>query len=108
MNKLWKTRKHARTLIQMAFLCVLVDLAGESGQHTVKQPEGCGTSPHKSSGITNLFGGKARFSKRCFCVWNENRMIILSPGPSGREQTARCPVFNSKTVTKYLSRSRSA
>jgi hypothetical protein len=38
MNKLWKTLKHAPTLIEMVFLCMTSGKCDKDQKMTVKQP----------------------------------------------------------------------
>jgi hypothetical protein len=58
MNKLWKTCKHARVLIEMAFLCMRNDEGLKDYKNNVKQTEKSGTFLHKGWGITGFFSGK--------------------------------------------------
>jgi hypothetical protein len=54
MNKLWKTRKRAPTLVEMAFLCVRTGRCVKVDLKNVKQPPDGGTSPHKPRGTTSF------------------------------------------------------
>jgi hypothetical protein len=58
MNKLWKTCKHARTLIKMAFLCSRFDDWWLDAKNSVKQSESGGTFPHKAPGYNRFFRWK--------------------------------------------------
>ncbi|HEV3223098.1 MAG TPA: hypothetical protein VGZ90_09475 [Puia sp.] len=58
MNKLWKTRKRAPTLIEMAFLCYRLGVLLKNFKNTVKQPGISGTFLHKVLGINGFFSGK--------------------------------------------------
>jgi hypothetical protein len=100
MNKLWKTCKHARALIEMAFLCICLRVWRMARVKTVKQPEYGGTSLHNTSGITGFFSGKTPYCVRSFCERNENRMLIRVFTLYICEQRTGCPVLIVKTVIK--------
>jgi hypothetical protein len=105
MNKLCKTCKHARTLIEMAFLCIRSAVRWPPVENSVKQPVYGGTSLHSPWGITGIFGGKTPYTARTFCERNGKRIIKPTSGSPAREQTDGCSVFNCKCVIKILSRS---
>jgi hypothetical protein len=93
MNKLWKTCKHARTLIEMAFLCTRPDLIEVPAENTVKQRGHGGTLLHKAWGITGFSSAQTPNSDRIFCERNENRIIIACSFRPGSEQSPGYSVF---------------
>jgi len=58
MNKLWKTSKRKRTLIETAFLCNPKRIPSFNGKKFVKQRVLSGTLPHMLPGITPHFWWK--------------------------------------------------
>ena len=93
MNKLWKTCKHARTLIEMAFLCARRRLIEVPTINTVKQ-RGCGgTLLHKARGINGFSSVQTPNSDRMFCERNENRIIIEYSFRPSSEQRPGYSVF---------------
>ena len=105
MNKLWKTCKHARTLIKMAFLCSRFDDWWLDAKNSVKQHNRVERFRTKPRGITGFLGGKTPYTAPGFCERNEYIIINAASSAPGREQRTSCTVFNSKPVIKYFSRS---